>query len=93
MLRQLLRALVVVLMPFGVILDYYVYPNELGHFLKLRLLCSFLVGGVWLLHGLPFARKHYPWVGMPIVILWYSAPRNPQKMIWTSSGVPRKNHV
>jgi signal transduction histidine kinase len=66
---KLACALVFVLMPFGITLDYFVYPEHLVEFLKLRLLCSFLVLGVWLLHWTPIARKHYPIVGLPIVML------------------------
>ncbi len=67
---KLACALVFFLMPFGVILDYFVYKDEhLWEFLRLRLLCSVLIGGVWLLHDAPIARKHYPVVGLPIVIL------------------------
>jgi two-component system sensor histidine kinase PhcS len=61
--------LVILLMPLGTIADWFMYPDRVGDFLKLRLLCSFLVMGVWLLHSTPLARKHYPVVGMPIVLL------------------------
>ncbi|MCU0782646.1 MAG: ATP-binding protein [Verrucomicrobia bacterium] len=61
--------LVIFLMPLGTIADWFMYPDRMGDFLKLRLLCSFLVVGVWLLHSTPLARKHYPVVGMPIVLL------------------------
>lgn len=66
---KLACALVFVLMPLGVVLDYFVYPNLLPEFLKLRLVCSLLIAGVWLLHLTPLARRHYPVVGLPIVIL------------------------
>src|ERR1035438_8665973 len=61
--------LVFALMPFGITLDYFVYPEHLIEFLKLRILCSLLIVGVWLLHSTPIARKHYPVIGLPIVIL------------------------
>jgi two-component system, sensor histidine kinase PhcS len=61
--------LVILLMPLGTIADWFMYPERLGDFLKLRLLCSFLVIGIWLLHSTPLARKQYPLVGMPIVLL------------------------
>ena len=61
--------LVIVLMPLGTLADWLVYPTRVGDFLKWRLLCSALVFGVWLLHATPLARKHYPLVGMPIVLL------------------------
>jgi signal transduction histidine kinase len=66
---KLACALVFVLMPLGVTLDYFVYPELLVEFLKLRLLCSLLIAGVWLLHYTPIARKKYPVVGLPIVLL------------------------
>ena len=66
---KLACALVFVLMPFGVTFDYFVYPEHLMDFFRLRLLCSLLIVGVWMLHSTPLARKHYPVVGLPIVIL------------------------
>jgi two-component system sensor histidine kinase PhcS len=65
--------LVFLLMPFGSILDYLVLvgPDRalVPEFFKLRLLCSALVAGVWLLHFTAFARKHYPPVGLLIILL------------------------
>ena len=61
--------LVILLMPLGTIADWQLYQDHMWPFFKLRLLCSFLVFGVWLLHSTPLARKHYPVVGMPIVLL------------------------
>jgi two-component system, sensor histidine kinase PhcS len=66
---RLACALVFVLMPFGVLLDYFVYPDYVQKFLGLRLLCSLLIAGVWALHSTRIARKYYPVVGLPIVIL------------------------
>jgi two-component system sensor histidine kinase PhcS len=66
---RLACALVFVLMPFGVLLDYFVYPDYVRKFLGLRLLCSLLIAGVWALHSTPIARKYYPVIGLPIVIL------------------------
>ena len=66
---KLACTLVFVLMPSGITLDYFVYPEHLVEFLKLRLLCSLLIVGVWFLHSTPIARKHYPVIGLPIVIL------------------------
>jgi signal transduction histidine kinase len=66
---KLACALVFLLMPLGVSADYFQYRDQLGHLFKLRLVCSFLVLGVWLLHSTPIARKCYPLVGLPIVIL------------------------
>jgi signal transduction histidine kinase len=58
-----------VLMPFGVLLDYAVYPDKVGYFFKLRVLCSILVGIIWLLHRTRWARNNYRLLGLPIVIL------------------------
>ncbi|HSE84916.1 MAG TPA: ATP-binding protein [Candidatus Binatia bacterium] len=66
---KLACALVVVLMPFGVLLDYAVYPDKAGYFFILRLLCSALVGVIWLLHGTAWGRNHYEAMGLPIVML------------------------
>ncbi|HWD94722.1 MAG TPA: ATP-binding protein [Verrucomicrobiae bacterium] len=66
---KLACALVFFLMPFGVSLDFFVYPDHVADFFKLRLLCSLLIAVVWLLHYTPIARKHYPVVGLPIVLL------------------------
>jgi signal transduction histidine kinase len=48
----------VVLMPAGILLDFFVYPNELVTFLKLRLLCSALIGLFWVIVVTPFGHKH-----------------------------------
>jgi len=66
---KLACALVVVLMPFGVLLDYAVYPDKVGYFFRLRLLCSILVGIIWLLHRTKWARNNYRLLGLPIVML------------------------
>jgi signal transduction histidine kinase len=66
---KLACALVFVLMPLGVTADYFVYPEHLPEFLRLRILCSLMIVGIWLLHYTAFARKHYPLVGLPIVLL------------------------
>ena len=47
-----------VLMPLGTLLDYIVYPKETVYFLKLRFLCSFLIGVFWTVVITPFGRKH-----------------------------------
>jgi signal transduction histidine kinase len=66
---KLACALVVVLMPFGVLLDYVVYPDKAAYFFVLRLLCSALVAIIWLLHGTAWGRNHYEALGLPIVML------------------------
>jgi signal transduction histidine kinase len=62
-------ALVVFLMPAGVILDRYVYPDHWNNFLLLRLLCSVLAGGLWALHNTEFGIRHYRFLGIPIALL------------------------
>ncbi|HEX4265357.1 MAG TPA: ATP-binding protein [Verrucomicrobiae bacterium] len=66
---KLACALVFFLMPFGVTLDFFVYPDHVAAFFRLRLLCSLLVAVVWALHFTSVARKQYPLVGLPIVLL------------------------
>ena len=66
---KLACALVFVLMPFGITLDHFVYPEHLLRFFEMRLLCSLLIVGIWLLHTTPIAKKCYPVVGLPVVIL------------------------
>ncbi len=61
--------LVIFLMPLGVVLDYFVYPNAMGLFLVLRLTCSALAGGLWFLHTTQFGYKHYQLLGIPIAML------------------------
>jgi two-component system sensor histidine kinase PhcS len=48
----------VVLMPVGIVLDFFVYRNDLVFFLKLRLLCSLLIAAFWLVVISPFGHKH-----------------------------------
>lgn len=62
-------ALVIFLMPAGVTLDIFVYPERWAHFLQLRLLCSLLAGGLWFLHSTSFGFRHYRFLGIPIAIL------------------------
>src|SRR5882724_8055319 len=62
-------ALVVFLMPAGIILDRYVYPERWADFLLLRLLCSGLAAGLWALHSTSFGSRHYRFLGIPIALL------------------------
>jgi signal transduction histidine kinase len=66
---KLASALVVFLMPLGVILDYFVYEEKLALFLCLRLICSALAVGLWYLHGTAFGSTHYRLLGLPIALL------------------------
>src|SRR6266436_9359509 len=65
-------ALVLFLMPAGVVLDYFVVTNRPDHrvyFLILRLVCSVFAGILWFLHTTVFAQKHYKILGLPIALL------------------------
>lgn len=62
-------ALVVFLMPAGIILDRYVYPEHWADFLLLRLLCSGLAASLWALHNTSFGSRHYRFLGIPIALL------------------------
>ena len=62
--------LAIILMPAGAALDYFVYQDRVWEFLKLRLLCSLLVGVVWFLFLTPFGKRHYRVLGMT----WYMLP-------------------
>ena len=62
-------ALVVFLMPVGVVLDYFVYRERLGFFLILRLACSALAGCIWYLHTTRVGQEHYKLLSLPIALL------------------------
>src|ERR1017187_9014053 len=62
-------AVVVCLIPVGIVLDFFVYRGQMRDFLVLRLVCSVLVGLLWFLHTTAFGRKHYKLLGLPIVLL------------------------
>jgi len=64
-------ALVLFLMPAGVILDYAVVSNAEHRlvFLILRLVCSALAGVLWFLHTTTFGKRHYKTLGLPIALL------------------------
>jgi signal transduction histidine kinase len=59
-------ALVVFLMPAGVVLDWAVYPDEVVPFLWIRLFGSALGAVLWILHASSFGQKHIRWLGLPI---------------------------
>lgn len=58
-----------VLMPAGLILDYFVYPDQIGLFYNLRLLCSALIGVFWLCVRTPIGRSHYRVFGVLLAML------------------------
>jgi signal transduction histidine kinase len=62
-------ALVVFLMPAGIVLDLYVYPERWADFLWLRLLCSVLAAGLWMFHMTPLGVHYYRLLGIPIALL------------------------
>jgi len=62
--------LVVVLMPVGMLLDLFVYPQEYKLFLFLRIICSLLAFGLWLLIGTSLGSKHFRLFGMG----WFLLP-------------------
>src|SRR5271155_302219 len=50
-------ALAFLFMPLGASLDYFVYPDRVPQFFKLRIVCSLLLGGIFgLLHFRPHIR-------------------------------------
>src|SRR6266478_10154418 len=61
--------LVVILMPAGVVLDFFVYPDELVPFLGLRLICAALAATLWYLHGTALGQKYYRLLALPIALL------------------------
>jgi signal transduction histidine kinase len=62
-------ALVMFLMPAGVILDLWVYPERVREFFQLRLVCSVVAAAWWSLHQTSFGLQHYRLLGVPIAIL------------------------
>ena len=62
--------LAIALMPAGILLDYFVYPSQLWFFLQLRLFCSLLVFGVWVVFHTSVGVRFYRFWGM----VWYLLP-------------------
>ena len=62
-------ALVVFLMPVGITLDLFLYPDQWFYFLQLRLLCSALACVLWFVHTQPWGQRFYRFLGIPIAIL------------------------
>jgi signal transduction histidine kinase len=59
----------IVLMPVGVVLDYFVYRVDVTYFLELRLLCALLIGIFWAVVMTPFGRKHPRKFGVLLALL------------------------
>lgn len=76
--------LVLFLMPAGVSLDYFVYPDKLGYFFALRMLCALLALILWFLLNTTFGKAHFRALGMNCFLLpsiFISA------MIYSADGV------
>jgi signal transduction histidine kinase len=61
--------LIVFLMPVGVVLDYFVYPERIWFFLKLRLACSFLGLLGWGLYHTRLGKRHPQTLGLVLAML------------------------
>src|SRR5258708_40302148 len=59
----------IIFMPAGMSLDIFVYPDETLYFLKLRIICSLLLGGIWLLLRTPLGIRYYRSLGLIEVAL------------------------
>src|SRR3954464_6425754 len=62
--------LAMIMMPAGIMLDYFVYPDKVWDLLKLRLVCSLLVGVVWGLLCTNFGKRFY----RTLCMTWYMLP-------------------
>ncbi len=82
---RIAAALVVFLMPAGVILDLHYPParDHLGTFFLVRLGSSVLAAGIWFLFTTPFGRKQHRLLGLPIA--WIPAAFI-SWMIWYTEG-------
>lgn len=61
--------LVIVLVPAGISLDYFVYPDQLKYFLGIRSVCAVMAGLLFYLHTTKFGQRHYRWLGVPTALL------------------------
>ena len=61
--------LVMLLMPAGVVLDYYVYPDKVGYFFGLRLLSTLLAGVIWGILHAPISKKIDRLISLAIALL------------------------
>jgi signal transduction histidine kinase len=62
-------ALVLFLMPTGILMDRVVYRDDWVFLMVLRLACSALAGVLWFLHTTAFGQKHYRRLGLPIALV------------------------
>lgn len=75
--------LLLFLMPAGISLDYFVYPERIIEFTLLRLICDVLIAAILALHFVPAGRNHIrtltlSWLLAPVVMIAY--------MIYTTQG-------
>ncbi len=61
--------LVAALMPIGMGLDYFVYPQKIFYFFILRLACAFLAGVVWIILRTTIAEKIHKILCLTIALL------------------------
>jgi two-component system sensor histidine kinase PhcS len=61
--------LAIVLMPAGIVLDYFVYPEKLYLFGAIRIFCSVLVAGLWLLLHTDMGRRNTKAISLSIAML------------------------
>ena len=61
--------LVSALMPVGFFLDYFVYPEQLGFFFLLRLLCAVMAFALWGLLKMPIGRRCFRLLAMATFVL------------------------
>lgn len=61
--------LVMVLMPVGLTLDFFVYPKLVGFFLELRVICSVLALLAWGLLQTRAGQEHPLWLGLVVAML------------------------
>ena len=59
----------IILMPGGAFIDHFVYQEQSGLFMILRLVCSALVGCFMLILLTPFARRYYRVLGVALAML------------------------
>jgi two-component system, sensor histidine kinase PhcS len=61
--------LVMTLMPLGVVLDFFVYPQKVGYFFKLRLLSAVLGGVVWLVLQTGLRERFHRYLSLVLALL------------------------
>jgi general stress protein CsbA len=61
--------LVMILLPIGVSLDYFVYPEQCGFFFVLRLICAVVAMAFWWGLGTSFGLRHFRFFCMGAFVL------------------------